>query len=197
MTASCSRPVWLRAGRSGTIECVDSVTESTEDGPATPVTERPADLEAVLMGAVELARTAIVEHSGDTVGEYLGATFDDPTAATHRFLANLSGYQGWQWAVVVAALSRRRPRDDQRGGAGARADGPAGAQWVPWQQRLQPGDLGPGDLLAAPTEDPRLVQGYSAPVTPRSTRSPSSSDWADAGAQRAGSRRRRAAVARR
>jgi DUF3027 family protein len=32
--------------------------------------------------------------------------------------------------------------------------------WVPWQERIQPGDLSPGDLLATPTDDPRLVPGY-------------------------------------
>jgi len=31
---------------------------------------------------------------------------------------------------------------------------------VPWQERVQPGDLGPGDLLAPPADDPRLVPGY-------------------------------------
>ena len=65
--------------------------------------DRP-DLEAVLMGAVDQARAAIIEFSGeDTLGEYLGASFEDPTAATHRFLADMPGYRGWQWAVVVAA----------------------------------------------------------------------------------------------
>ena len=87
---------------------MDSMTESAEQGAAAsqsdPVADRPADLEAVLLGAVEQARAAIVEFSGEnTVGEYLGAGFDDPTAATHRFLADLPGYRGWQWAVVVAA----------------------------------------------------------------------------------------------
>ena len=84
---------------------MDSVTESAEHGAATPDGD-PAtpDLEAVLMGAVDQARAAIVEFSGeDTVGEYLGASFEDPTAATHRFLAEMPGYRGWQWAVVVAA----------------------------------------------------------------------------------------------
>jgi hypothetical protein len=56
------------------------------------------------MGAVEQARAAIIEFSGeDTLGEYLGASFEDPHAATHRFLADMPGYRGWQWAVVVAA----------------------------------------------------------------------------------------------
>ena len=31
---------------------------------------------------------------------------------------------------------------------------------MPWDQRIRPGDLSPGDLLAPPAEDPRLVPGY-------------------------------------
>jgi Protein of unknown function (DUF3027) len=166
MTASCSRPVWLSAGRSGTINGVDSVTESTEDGSVAPVTERSADLEAVLLRAVDQARTAIVEHSGDSVGEYLGATFDDSNAATHRFLANMPGYQGWQWAVVVAA---HPGADHATISEVVLVPGPTALlapKWVPWQERLRPGDLGPGDLLAAPVEDPRLVQGFAATGDP-------------------------------
>ncbi len=166
MTASCSRPVWLSAGRSGTINGVDSVTESTEDGSAASVTEHSADLEAVLLGAVDQARTAIVEHSGDSVGEYLGATFDDSNAATHRFLANMPGYQGWQWAVVVAA---HPGADHATISEVVLVPGPTALlapTWVPWQERLRPGDLGPGDLLAAPVEDPRLVQGFAATGDP-------------------------------
>ena len=145
---------------------MDSVTESAENGPATPVTERPADPEAVLLGAVELARTAIVEQSGDTVGDYLGATFDDSTAATHRFLANLPGYQGWQWAVVVAA---HPGADHATISEVVLVPGPTALlapKWVPWQERLRPGDLGPGDLLAPPSEDPRLVPGFAATGDP-------------------------------
>ena len=145
---------------------MDSMTESAEDGPATPVAERPADLEAVLLGAVELARTAIVEYSGDTVGEYLGATFDDSTAATHRFLADLPGYQGWQWAVVVAA---HPGADHATISEVVLVPGPTALlapKWVPWQERLRPGDLGPGDLLAPPSDDPRLVPGFAATGDP-------------------------------
>ena len=130
--------------------------------------DRPADLEAVLMGAVEQARAAVVEFSGeDTVGEYLGASFDDLDAATHRFLANLPGYRGWQWAVVVAAHPRCRPLHRQRGGSGAGADGAAGAEMGAVAGPVRPGDLSPGDLLAPPSNDPRLVPGYSASGDPQ------------------------------
>jgi len=158
--------VWLRTDRSGTIKFVDSVTESTEDSSATPATERSADLEAVLMGAVDLARAAIIEHSGDTVGDYLGATFDDSTAATHRFLANQPGYQGWQWAVVVAA---HPGADHATISEVVLVPGPTALlapKWVPWEERLRPGDLGPGDLLSPPAEDPRLVPGFAATGDP-------------------------------
>ena len=158
--------MWLRAGRSGTIKHVDSVTESTEDGSAAQAIEPSADLETVLTGAVDLARAAIVEHSGDTVGEYLGATFDDPSAATHRFLANLPGYQGWQWAVVVAA---HPGADHATISEVVLVPGPTALlapQWVPWNERLRPGDLGPGDLLATLSEDERLVPGFSATGDP-------------------------------
>ncbi|HEY7053839.1 MAG TPA: DUF3027 domain-containing protein [Mycobacterium sp.] len=123
-------------------------------------------LEAVLGGAVEHARAAIVEYSGDTVGEYLGVTYEDATSATHRFLANLPGYQGWQWAVVVAA----HPRADHATiSEVVLVPGPTALlapRWVPWEQRIRPGDLGPGDLLAPPPRDPRLTPGHAATGDP-------------------------------
>jgi hypothetical protein len=142
---------------------MDSVTESAEHGAGTPA-EDPAgrpDLEAVLMSAVDDARAAIVEHSGEgTVGEYLGASFEDPTAATHRFLANMAGYRGWQWAVVVAAWPGA---DHATISEVVLVPGPTALlapKWVPWQERVRPGDLSPGDLLAPPSDDPRLVPGF-------------------------------------
>jgi Protein of unknown function (DUF3027) len=149
---------------------MDSATESAEGGTSAPVgeaAERP-DLEAVLMGAVEQARAAIVEHSGEnTVGEYLGASFEDPTAATHRFLANMPGYRGWQWAVVMAAFPGA---DHANVSEVVLVPGPTALlapKWVPWQERVKPGDLSPGGLLAPPSDDPRLVPGYMASGDPQ------------------------------
>lgn len=127
------------------------------------VDERPDDLTALLADAVGQARQAITEFSGaEATGDYLGVSYEGANAATHRFLAHLPGYQGWQWAVVVAAY------------AGAEqvtisevvlVPGPTALlapEWVPWEQRVRPGDLGPGDLLAQVRDDPRLVPGYTA-----------------------------------
>ena len=131
-------------------------------------TENRPDLEAVLLGAVDQARAAIVEFSGeDTVGEYLGAGFEDPTAATHRFLAVMPGYRGWQWAVVVAACPGA---DHATISEVVLVPGPTALlapKWVPWQERIKPGDLSPGDLLAPQTNDPRLVPGFMASGDPQ------------------------------
>ncbi|BBZ08981.1 hypothetical protein MDOR_31500 [Mycolicibacterium doricum] len=142
---------------------MDSLT-----GTAADVAQPPADLEAVLMGAAEQARAALVEFSGpDTIGEYLGASLEDPTSATHRFLADMPGYRGWQWAVVVAAY----PGAEQATISElVLVPGPTALlapKWVPWHERVQPGDLGPGDMLAPPREDPRLVPGYLASGDPQ------------------------------
>ncbi len=121
------------------------------------------------MGAVELARAAIVEFSGeDTVGEYLGASFEDPTAATHRFLADMPGYRGWQWAVVVAACPGADhatisevvlvPGPDGAAGAASGCRGRSGSSRA---------TSSPGDLLAPPADDPRLVPGYLASGDPQ------------------------------
>lgn len=121
---------------------------------------------ALLRGAVEQAREAILEFSGDNVGEYLGVEFADEAAATHRFGATLPGYQGWQWAVVLAGY----PGADRATvsevvlipGPGALLAPP----WLPWEDRVRPGDLGPGDLLAPPADDLRLVPGFVATGDP-------------------------------
>ena len=86
------------------METTDGVTRPTGDSATATTEEWSPELATLLTNAVEPARAAIVEFSGaDTVGDYLGAGYEDPTSATHRFLAHLPGYQGWQWAVVVAA----------------------------------------------------------------------------------------------
>ncbi|MDD7811417.1 DUF3027 domain-containing protein [Mycobacterium sp. CSUR Q5927] len=122
---------------------------------------------AVLAEAVDQARVAVAEFSGaDTVGEHLGVDYEDATAATHRFAALLPGYQGWQWAVVVAAIPGSAHSTISEV---VLVPGPTALlapEWVPWDQRVRPGDLGPGDLLAPPADDPRLVPGYTSSGDP-------------------------------
>jgi hypothetical protein len=143
------------------------VAEHPADPAAAATPAQPsAEVAAVLEGAAELARQAVVEFSGDTVGAHLGVTIEDEAAATHRFLTTLTGYQGWQWAVVVAACPGAEHATVSEV---VLVPGPTALlapSWLPWDRRVKPGDLGPGDLLATPADDPRLVPGFLATGDP-------------------------------
>ncbi|MCD2098330.1 DUF3027 domain-containing protein [Rhodococcus rhodochrous] len=115
---------------------------------------------SVLADAVDLARAALDELRDGGVGAYLGVTREDECSATHRFASELPGYRGWQWAVVVAAAP-----DSDRVTVSELVllpgpDALVAPEWVPWSERIRPGDLGPGDLLAPAPDDVRLVPGY-------------------------------------
>lgn len=116
--------------------------------------------------ALDAARACLVEAVGeDAVGEFQGAT---PEAAqgtelvnTYRFENVQRGYRGWAWAITVIVLPEAEPTIAELvllPGDGAIL-APA---WVPWRERLQPGDLSPGDILPVDEDDARLVPGYFA-----------------------------------
>lgn len=118
--------------------------------------------DAVLDRAVDLARAAAEEIAEDpaAVGEHLGATWEADRLVTHRFACAARGYQGWQWTVTVARVPRGRSATVCEAvllpGDGALLARP----WVPWAERLRPGDLGVGDVLPFRPDDPRLEAGW-------------------------------------
>jgi hypothetical protein len=134
---------------------------TTPDAPVAGAAAGTASPDPVLAAAVEVARAAAVEVGGDTVGEHLGVQAEDEFVVTHAFASGLPGYVGWCWSVTLARTSDSdRPTVDEvvlLPGDGALLAPP----WVPWHERIRPGDLSPGDLVPPPTEDdPRLVPGY-------------------------------------
>lgn len=115
---------------------------------------------SVLADASDLARATLDDLGDGGVGAYLGVTAEDECAATHRFWAELPGYRGWQWAVVVAAAPGSERVTISEVALLPGPDALVAPEWVPWNERIRPGDLGPGDLLAPTQDDPRLVPGY-------------------------------------
>jgi hypothetical protein len=126
-------------------------------------TDAPAALDAVLAAAVDMARAAAVaESSPDRVGEHAGVEAEGEHIVTHYFTCTDPGYVGWRWAVTLV-----RAGDSDGGtvddvvllpGEGALLAPP----WVPWQERLRPGDLGVGDILPTTVDDDRLVPAYAS-----------------------------------
>ncbi|MBD3932979.1 DUF3027 domain-containing protein [Streptomyces chumphonensis] len=117
--------------------------------------------------AVELAREAAAEaaHPG-TVGDYLGAVADADRVVTHFFECQEFGYRGWRWAVTVARASRARVVTLDETVLLPGPEAVLAPEWVPWSERLRPGDLGTGDLLPTEADDVRLEQGYTDEEAP-------------------------------
>lgn len=118
-------------------------------------------VDPVLVDAVDVARTALLEEApADQVGEHLTAYGEQPGVVTHVFASTHPGYVGWQWQVVVtrAPGAERVTVDEVVLLPGQ--DAIVAPDWVPYKERLQPGDLSPGDLLPVDDDDARLVPTY-------------------------------------
>lgn len=119
--------------------------------------------EAVLGAAVDLAREAAVEiaEQPDHVGEHLGFTVDADRLVSHRFACTARGYRGWVWTVTLSRVPRARTATVCEAVLLPGDDAILAPQWVPWDQRLRPGDIGPGDVLPFKADDPRLEPGWT------------------------------------
>jgi Protein of unknown function (DUF3027) len=110
--------------------------------------------------AVGVAAAAARAEGGDAVSEHLGLRAEGDRVLTHFFAATLSGYMGWRWAVTLARAPRSKAVTVDEvvllPGDGAILP----PDWVPWSERLRPGDLGVGDLLPTSPEDERLAPAY-------------------------------------
>lgn len=119
-------------------------------------------LDQVCADAVDLARDALVALvAADQVGDWIGVHADAERVVTHTFQCRSSSYLGWHWAVTVARAARARVATVDEvvllPGDGALL----APVWLPWEDRIAPGDLGVGDLLPPPPDDPRLEPGYT------------------------------------
>ncbi|HVQ86544.1 MAG TPA: DUF3027 domain-containing protein [Actinomycetes bacterium] len=123
---------------------------------------RPA-VDSVCADAVDQARAALDGLAApESVGEHLGVEADDERVVTHLFDASLPGYRGWRWAVTVARASRGRTVTVDDAVLLPGPDALLPPEWIPWTERLRPGDLGVGDLLPTDEDDERLEPGWNA-----------------------------------
>ena len=118
-------------------------------------------IDSFLENSVAAARQALLD-TVDSSGDYVRVESDDPGTATHFFQCTAAGYRGWNWAVTIT----RAPGSEQvtvndivlLPGEGAIL----APSWTPYRDRIQPGDLSPGDILPPEDDDVRLVPAWSA-----------------------------------
>ena len=113
--------------------------------------------------AVEFARRALEEVTDPiTVGEYRAAVPNAERLVTHLFDCTLSGYRGWHWAVTLSRVPRSRTATVCEMELLPGEDALLAPAWVPWAERLEPGDITRSDRLPRKETDERLEPGWEA-----------------------------------
>ena len=144
---------------------VPATPDAAEDLPVIASPPTAPVLDPVLAGAVDLAREVALAIAGPSVGDHLGVEAEPggpgDLVVTHSFATTEPGYVGWRWAVTLARVEGAElitvDETVLLPGTGALL----APEWVPWSERVQPGDLTPGDVLPPAPDDPRLVPSYA------------------------------------
>ncbi|WP_338155496.1 DUF3027 domain-containing protein [Arsenicicoccus dermatophilus] len=119
--------------------------------------------DTTLFAAVDLARQAAesIAEPG-MVGEHVGVVMDAERLATHRFACLAPGYPDWLWSITVTRVSRSRTVTVSETHLLPGETSIVAPAWLPYDQRIAPGDLGPGDVSPYREEDPNLEPGFEA-----------------------------------
>ena len=123
-----------------------------------PTRTRTKEPDEACAQAVDLARAAAQDMAGaGQVGPHRGIEVDGDRVVTHLFDCQDPAYAGWRWAITVTRASRAKLVTVSES---VLVPGPGSLlapDWVPWRDRVRPGDVGVGDLLPAGQDDERLV----------------------------------------
>jgi Protein of unknown function (DUF3027) len=123
-----------------------------------PTRTRTREPDQACAEAVDLARDAVVAIVGaGQVGDHRGVQAEGERIVTHLFDCADPAYAGWRWAVTVVRAPRAKAVTVSETVLLPGPEALLAPDWVPWHDRLRPGDLGVGDLLPAPPDDERLV----------------------------------------
>jgi len=127
-----------------------------------PTRARKPEPDEICAQAVDLARAAATELAGpDSVGEHVGVDAEADRVVTHLFACLDPAYRGWRWAVTLTRAARAKAATVSESVLLPGPESILAPEWVPWRERLRPGDLGVGDLLPASADDERLVPAVS------------------------------------
>ncbi|MCZ4098668.1 DUF3027 domain-containing protein [Streptomyces sp. So13.3] len=117
--------------------------------------------------AVDVALAVTEEAAGpQSVGEHLGVVAEGDRVVTHYFACKEPAYRGWRWATTLTRASRAKNITIDETVLLPGDDSILAPEWVPWSERLRPGDMGPGDLLPTESDDLRLEPGWSGEDAP-------------------------------
>ncbi|WP_308807148.1 DUF3027 domain-containing protein [Actinomyces sp. 594] len=151
---------------SGATAPADAAAASARPGALPTAAQRAAaakDKVLTSKAAIEAARAALGEITEPvSVGQYAASRQLDKRLITHLFECNLAGYRGWRWAVTMTRPPRGRTATICELELLPGEDALLAPAWVPWADRLQPGDASRSDRLPRRETDERLEPGWEA-----------------------------------
>ena len=123
--------------------------------------------DAFLAAAVDVARAALEGIApAEQIGRHLAAKSEGDRLVTHLFESKLAGYGGWQWYAVLTRNSRSKVATVDELGLLPSDDSILAPEWIPWAERVRPGDEQGEDELtaAAGVAPPEDAAGADAPL---------------------------------
>jgi hypothetical protein len=159
--ATASAEVTTAAGSAVSTE--DGTTASAKAGKTgrTRTSTEKTVLDTQLAAAIDIARSAITEVAGSAVvGEHLGTVAEGTRLVTHYFVCTDPTYRGWRWVAVLARAPRAKKVTVCETALLPGPDALTAPEWVPWEERLEPGDMTPKDTLPKLDQDPNLQPGF-------------------------------------
>lgn len=114
-------------------------------------------LDRYLAEQVDLAREALQPIAdNEEIGDYVGCVAEGERLVTHAFACLKPGYVGWNWVSTLTRVMRAKNATiceiDLIPGENALL----APRWIPWAERLEPGDNRREDTLPYIADDPRL-----------------------------------------
>ncbi|MEY4347814.1 MAG: hypothetical protein RIS43_233 [Actinomycetota bacterium] len=114
------------------------------------------------MNHIDIARSAVRDIAdAEEIGDFV-RTDEIDSAQVVRFASTHPGYVGWLWSVALSG----NPATVDEVWLEPTETSLVAQPWVPWSDRVQPGDLAAGDLLPTAPDDPRLLPGFTAADVP-------------------------------
>lgn len=129
-----------------------SLVPATHSGTADPICAAAVD---------DAAKAVLAEAGPEAVGAHLGLIAEDERVVSHRFACTLPGYPGWEWHVAITRAKRSRTVSVNEVTLAPGPESLLPPPWVPWADRLEPGDLTPGTVVPTPADEARLAPGWS------------------------------------
>ena len=175
-TAWARRAGSLHSGVIRTLAAADEEQLPT----VSPTRTRTREPDQACAQAVDQARAAAAEiAAAGQVGDHLGVQADGDRVVTHLFACTDPAYEGWQWAVTVARASRAKAVTVCEAALLPGSGALLAPAWVPWSERVRPGDVGVGDLMPASQDDERLIPAVSLTGDDGLLDWDDAADWAD------------------